>query len=91
MPTCSQSTTANPTCVRTASVGLGGVNLDWKIKAVGDMNRDNKPDILWQLDMAPGTIVLWHMDGMIRQCTSYLSPAANHTQPDLNWKIVGPR
>ncbi len=50
-------------------------NLDWRIVAVGDVDGDDRPDLLWQND-ATGRLLLWRMNN--RQILGFVSyPAAN--------------
>jgi hypothetical protein len=55
----------------------------WKPLAVGDLDGDNKPDILWEDGL--GEIGVWFMDGVIRRSASLLNP----WQIDSHWKFVG--
>jgi hypothetical protein len=52
-------------------------DLQWKIVAVGDYNRDGKPDLVWR-DTTPGGqgwLVVWLMDGPTRVSTVSMNPA----------------
>ena len=60
---------------------------NWKIRAVGDLNTDGKPDLIWQ-NIADGRISVWLMNGLTLVSGTLLSPSA---VPDTNWHIVGPR
>ncbi len=76
----------------TMSRGTGGVSaatvagtvsdLNWMIEGVGDLNADNKADIIWK-NAATGQTVLWLMNGPT--VYSVVSPA---TVADLNWRVV---
>ena len=60
---------------------------NWKVAAVGDVNRDGWPDIVWQ-NYVSGELVLWTMQGAKQLGGgAYLSiPVAA-----IDWKIVGPK
>ena len=60
---------------------------DWKIRAVGDINADGRPDLLWQ-HLGDGSVAAWFMNGVNQIGGTLLSPSA---VPDLGWKIVGPK
>jgi len=60
---------------------------NWQIRAVGDINRDGRPDLLWQHETS-GQIAAWFMNGATLMSGGSLVPG---TVADLNWKIVGPR
>jgi hypothetical protein len=57
----------------------------WKIDAVGDMNGDDRPDLVWRYYGAAGTIFEWLMDDTTRLEAVSVSPAL----ADLSWHIVG--
>jgi VCBS repeat protein len=58
---------------------------DWKIRAVGDLNGDDMPDLIWQ-HATTGEVVAWLMNG-----TTMMSSVVIGLVPDTNWRIVGPR
>jgi hypothetical protein len=58
---------------------------NWEIRAIGDMNGDAWPDLVWQ-HRAQGSIVVWIMNGTTLVAGKALSAGA---VSDLNWKIVG--
>lgn len=60
-------------------------DLDWKIRAVGDINGDDKADLIWQHRIS-GNVAAWLMDG-----TTLTSGISLGQVPDTNWHIVGPR
>ena len=60
---------------------------NWKIRAVGDVNRDGRPDLIWQ-HIGNGNLAVWFMNGSRQIGGTSLSPAS---VPDLNWRIVGPK
>jgi hypothetical protein len=62
-------------------------DLTWKIRAVGDLNGDGRPDLLWQ-NIADGRLSVWYMNGLNLIDGSLLNPSQ---VPDTNWHIVGPR
>lgn len=59
----------------------------WSVHAVGDLTGDGRPDLLWR-HASSGKLVVWVMEGLVRQSGQFLSP---DTIGDLNWRIVGPR
>ena len=62
-------------------------DLNWKIKAVGDVNGDGLDDLVWQND-SNGMISTWYMNGTAAVGMYMLNPGQ---VTDTNWKIVGPR
>lgn len=60
-------------------------DLDWKIRAAGDINRDDRPDLIWQ-HRTTGDLAAWLMDG-----TRQLRAVSLGQVADTNWVLVGPR
>jgi VCBS repeat protein/all-beta uncharacterized protein/FG-GAP repeat protein len=58
---------------------------DWQIAAVADLNRDGRPDIVWQ-HVTQGLISVWLMNGTTAVEGRLLTPG-NVT--DTDWRIVG--
>jgi len=59
----------------------------WKIRGVADMDRDGKPDLIWQHETS-GLIATWLMDGLtLRDGTLFTSGQVQ----DTDWTIVGPK
>ena len=56
----------------------------WKVRAVGDMNGDSKPDLIIQ-NTVSGLVGVWHMDGLTQIDGRLFDP--DHTSTD--WTIVG--
>jgi hypothetical protein len=74
------------TLVAGALISPGQVSdLDWKIRAVGDLNGDDRPDLIWQ-HRADGRVAAWLMNG-----TSMMSGIVIANVADASWEIVGPR
>lgn len=73
----------------TAFLGPGLLSLNvvndsnWEIRAVGDMNNDGWPDIIWQ-QKATGVAIVWIMRGL-----TFVEGRPLATVTDKNWKIVG--
>jgi hypothetical protein len=59
-------------------------DLDWKIRAVGDLNGDDMPDLIWQ-HRIDGRVAVWLMNG-----TNLISGSVIAQVADTNWEIVGP-
>jgi uncharacterized repeat protein (TIGR01451 family) len=57
----------------------------WEIVATGDLNADNKPDILFR-NSVTGAIKVWLMNGLTRLAEQSTSPV---TPGDLGWRVVG--
>jgi hypothetical protein len=63
------------------------VSANWRLAAVGDFNRDNAADVIWQ-DEESGLLVGWFLEGTRLLRAVLLNPA----QPESpNWRVVGPR
>ena len=60
-------------------------NLDWKIRALGDLDGDDMPDLIWQ-NRATGDLAAWFMNG-----TTLASGVSLGSVTDTNWHIVSPR
>ena len=60
---------------------------NWKIRAVGDINGDGKPDLLWQ-HTSNGSLAAWYMNGVSQLGGSLLTPSS---VADLSWRVVGPK
>jgi hypothetical protein len=57
---------------------------NWQVRAVGDVNRDGHPDLIWQY--APtGQLAFWLLDGTT--VMNYVIPIA--PSPGADWVIVG--
>jgi hypothetical protein len=64
-------------------------DMNWEIRATGDINGDGSPDIVWQ-NRATGMMAVWYFSGATRIGTNYLYTAGgSNIEPDLDWKIVG--
>src|SRR5205814_613938 len=57
---------------------------NWKVRGVGDVNLDGKPDLVWQND-ATGQFVVWYLDHTLMFQSGYLS---TDRISDTNWKIA---
>ena len=70
------------------SMSPGAVaDTNWKIRAVGDVNGDGRPDLLWQ-HIGNGSLSAWFMNGTTMMSGTLLSPSS---VPDLAWRIAGPK
>jgi hypothetical protein len=63
---------------------------EWEIRAVGDINGDVKPDVIWH-NTKNGDLAAWLFDGTSSTGGLYLNPRTDQSLPgpDLAWKIVG--
>ena len=59
---------------------------NWQIQAVGDLNGDGQPDLLWR-ETAVGWVTAWLMNGLTLNQSVDLSPG----QVAVNWRISAPR
>jgi hypothetical protein len=59
----------------------------WTIRGVGDLNRDGKPDLIWQ-NTSDGRVSTWLMDGLSLMDGRLLTPPQVF---DTAWRIVGPK
>jgi hypothetical protein len=62
-------------------------DLNWRIRGVGDINRDGHADLLWQ-HVSDGRIAAWVMNGLTLVSGATLVPSQ---VVDTNWRIAGPR
>jgi hypothetical protein len=58
----------------------------WKIKALGDWNKDNQTDILFQHE-GDHSLAVWFMDGTSLKEVRFLNPP----QPGGTWSVVAPK
>jgi len=58
----------------------------WVLKAVGDTNWDGRPELFWQ--HTSGALGVWTVRGLVVSQAGALTPSSN---PDLTWRLVGPR
>jgi VCBS repeat protein len=56
---------------------------DWKIRAMGDLDRDGIAEYIWQ-HQVDGRVVVWWSG-------SYANTVDLGAVPDTNWQLVGPR
>jgi hypothetical protein len=56
----------------------------WRMRAVGDMNGDGHPDLVWQ--HPDGYLAVWLLNGLNVQGSLVLNPGS---VVDTNWQIVG--
>jgi hypothetical protein len=62
-------------------------DLNWQIRAIGDMNDDGRPDLIWH-HRTEGWLNVWFMDGVNFINGAGLTPRKS---TDPNWVIAGPR
>ena len=74
------------TAVRNLSPGRVA-DVNWRIAAVADINRDGQPDLVWQ-DIVNGWIGVWLMNGTTLLQSTAFTP---ERVADTNWRIVGPK
>lgn len=58
---------------------------NWKIQAIGDLNNDGSPDLIWR-QQSSGFIAAWLMSGITRMDGLLLTPGQ---VSDTGWRIVG--
>jgi hypothetical protein len=58
---------------------------NWRVQAVGDLNQDGKPDLIWQ-HRTQGRVSVWIMNGTNLADGHLLNP---DTIADGRWKIIG--
>jgi hypothetical protein len=61
-------------------------DLNWRVVAVGDYNKDERPDIVWRHQLS-GQNSVWFMNDATLISGALTSPGL----ADPNWKLVGPR
>jgi FG-GAP-like repeat/IPT/TIG domain/Beta-propeller repeat len=64
-----------------------GPDTNWAIRAVGDVDGDGRPDLIWQHRLNGG-LACWLMDGTTQRTAISLTPGE---VADTNWHMVGPR
>ena len=57
----------------------------WHIRAIVDLDKDGKPDLIFQHD--DGTLAVWFLDGVNLSVGHLLNPP----NPGSGWKVVGPK
>ena len=60
-------------------------DVNWKIRAAADMDRDGWPDLIWQHE-GSGAVSVWLMTGTRLRDGRLMTPSV---VPDTNWRIVG--
>jgi hypothetical protein len=60
-------------------------DLQWRIRAVADINADGRADLIWQ-HTGDGRVAVWFMDGSRLISGTLLTPGQ---VDDLGWEIVG--
>lgn len=84
------STGENTIWTMNRTTQTGGANLSplaiaWKAVAVGDYNGDNRPDLFWH-NTSTGETAVWFISNYAQTGGRTLA-----RQPDLSWRVVGPR
>ena len=59
-------------------------DVHWEIRAVGDLNGDFQPDLIWQ-NTATRRIAVWYLSGSTCIGTAFIG---GDSETDPNWKIV---
>ena len=60
---------------------------NWTIAGVIDVNRDNKPDLIWH-HVTEGWVGVWYMNGNDLIDSVWLGPGR---VADTNWNVRGPK
>jgi hypothetical protein len=61
-------------------------DLDWRIRAVADVNRDGMDDLIWQ-HRTEGLVSTWLINGTSMAAGVLLTPSR---VADTGWQLVGP-
>jgi hypothetical protein len=69
----------------TAFSETGVADTQWQVMAVGDMNGDHKPDLVWQ-HQTQRWLAVWQMDGKTVQAALGLTPSQ---VSDAAWQVTG--
>ena len=79
----------NGTAMRSAILLSPGqvADTNWKIRAVADLNGDQRPDLVWR-HQTSGLLSVWFMNGTRSAEAVSMTPGV---VADINWQIVGPR
>ena len=59
----------------------------WRVRGVGDLNGDGRPDLLWQ-HTGSGTLAAWMLDGATLLDGAVFDPPS---LSDPRWRVAGPR
>jgi hypothetical protein len=79
---------ANMTTALEPSAAAAVADLSWEMRAVGDMNGDGSPDLVWQ-HATSGRLAVWFMSGSrLIGSSSIFNAARSSVETDLDWKIV---
>jgi|SRR5215207_3893972 len=62
-------------------------DLSWKIQAIGDMNWDGTPELIWQ-NATSGYLASWLTRNLAVYQSTVLTPSSN---TDKAWRLVGPK
>jgi hypothetical protein len=63
-------------------------DLNWEIRALGDLNADRQPDVIWQ-NKSTGQIAVWFFAGTTCIGTDYIyTLSGGIADPDRDWQIV---
>lgn len=59
----------------------------WRVRGVGDLNGDERPDLLWQ-HSGSGSLAAWMLDGATLRDGAVFDPPS---LSDPRWRVAGPR
>lgn len=68
----------------------GVADLNWKVRGVGDLDRNGYPDLIWQ-NISTREVSAWLMTGLSLTAGELLMAGSANPVPDTNWTVVAPK